>query len=75
MTQVTHRTLPPLALCRHVTLKDNSVTTLCTPWTTPSVTVAKNLYAHTLIHLRMLTVQVFRGVNFKHFETSVGHIG
>ena len=48
--------IPPLALCCRVTLKDDRVTTLYTPWTTPSVTMARNSYAHAWNHLRMLTV-------------------
>ena len=36
--------------------KTTRVTTLYAPWTTPSVTVARNLYVHACIHLHMLTV-------------------
>ena len=35
------------------------------------VTVARNSYEHSHIHLRMLTVLIQSG-NFKHFKTSVG---
>ena len=34
----------------------HQITTLCTPWTTPSVTVVRNSYAHAQNHLRMPTV-------------------
>ena len=57
--------LPPLTFCRRVTQKDDRVTTLYTPWTTPSDTVARNSFAHA-------RGAVDRGVNFKHFKTSVG---
>ena len=48
--------IPQLTLCRRITQKDNQVTTLYTPWTTPSVTVARNSYVQPRIHLCMLTV-------------------
>ena len=44
------------ALCHCITPKDDRVTTLCTPWTTPMVTVERNSYVHTQNHVRMLTV-------------------
>ena len=34
--------LPPLALSRRITQKDDRVTTLRTPWTKPSETVVRN---------------------------------
>ena len=40
------------------TPKDDRVTTLCTPWTTPSVTIARNSSAHAQNHLYMLTVPI-----------------
>ena len=46
----------PLALCRHITLKHEQVTTLYTPGTTSSVTIARNSSVHAQIDLRMLTV-------------------
>ena len=45
-----------LTLCHHITPKDVRVTTLYTLWTTPSVTIARNSYAHACIHLLMPTV-------------------
>ena len=41
----------------HITPKDDQVTTLYTPWITPSVTIARNSSVHTHIHLYMLTVR------------------
>ena len=48
--------IPQLTICRGIIPKDNRVTTLYTPWSKPSVTVDRNLYAHACNHLRMLTV-------------------
>ena len=48
--------VPPLTLCRLIILKDNRITTLCTSWTTPSVTIVTNSYAHAQTRLQMLTV-------------------
>ena len=48
--------IPPLALCRRITPKDDRITTSYTPWTRPSVTIVRNLYVHALNYLRMLTV-------------------
>ena len=53
--------LCPLAFYRHVTPKDDQVTTLCAPWTTPSVTVARNsnepcyIYRHCVCALSNLS--------------------
>ena len=44
--------LPPLTLCCHVTPKDDRVTTLHTPWTAASVTVARNSSVHAHIRMR-----------------------
>ena len=49
-------TIPPLTLCHCITTKDDPVTTLYTPWATPSVTIARNSYVHARNHLRMLTL-------------------
>ena len=38
------------------TRKDDQITTLCTPWTTPSFTIVRNSYAHAQYRLRILTV-------------------
>ena len=48
--------LPPFTLYRPVTPKDNGVSNMYTPWTTPSVTVERNSSAHAHICLRMLKV-------------------
>ena len=57
LTQWQNVQLLPLTLCRHsVTLKDDRVTTLYTLWTTPSVTVARNLSVHAYFQLRMSLV-------------------
>ena len=45
---VAKHTTPPLTLCRHITPMHDQVTTLCTPWTSPLVIVAKNSSAHAL---------------------------
>ena len=44
---------PQLTLCRHITMIDDQVPTLYTPWTTPAVTVARNSSAHACIRLGM----------------------
>ena len=36
--------------------KDDQITTLCVPWTTPLVSVERNLYAHAQNGLHMLMV-------------------
>ena len=43
-------------LCRRITPKDDRITTLCTAWTTPLVTIVRDSYAHVRNHLHMLTV-------------------
>ena len=43
--------VPPLTLCCHITPKHNQITTLCTTWTTPSITVVRNLYAQNCLPL------------------------
>ena len=48
--------LPPFTLCCLVTPKDDQITTLCTVWTTLSVTIARNSYAYAHFHLHMPTV-------------------
>ena len=53
VTQCQNVHLPPLTLCRHVTPKDDQVTTLYTSCTTPSGSVAKNSSAHARIRLHM----------------------
>ena len=53
--------IPPLTLCPCITPKDNRVTTLCTPLTTPSVTVVRNSCVHVRNCLHMLTVRNQRG--------------
>ena len=37
---------PQLATDSRITLNDDQITTLCTLWTTPSVNVVRNSYAH-----------------------------
>ena len=43
---VAQRPIPYLTLYHCITLKDNRVTTLCTPWTTLLVSLVKNAYAY-----------------------------
>ena len=61
-------------LCHKAVAKDDPITILCTPWTTPSVTIVRNSYVYAQNYLRMPTVlnSDFRGRNFKYFKTS-GH--
>ena len=59
--------IPQLTLCRSVAPKDDHVTTLHTPCTTPFVTIARNSSVHA--HNTKL-----RSITLKHFKTSVGHI-
>ena len=50
---------PPFILthpCRRITPKDDRITTLCTEWITPSITIVRNPYAYAQNCLRMLTV-------------------
>ena len=56
---------PQLIQGRRNTPVDGRVTTLYTPWTTPSVTIARNSSAHA-------HGEVVRGGNFKHFKTFMG---
>ena len=63
MSQWRNVHVPPLALCHRTTLK------VYTPWTTLSVTVARNSSAYARIHLRMLTIP---NLEIKHFKTSIG---
>ena len=71
LTQWWNVHLPPVTLCRHVTPKDDWVTTLYTLWTTPSVGVARNSYAHAHNHLRMLTVRQSEAEILKYLKTTV----
>ena len=54
---VTNHPIPPLILCHRVTPKDDKVTTVYTPWTTPSDTIAKNSCTHAHIRLCMRKVK------------------
>ena len=56
VTQWRNVHLPPLTLCHRVKPKDDRVTTLCTPWITPSVTIARNSSVHARIRLHIPTV-------------------
>ena len=59
-------------LMSRVTPKYDGVTTLYTPWATPSVTVAKKLIcgcSHSSAHAHGT---IFKGRNFKHFKTFIG---
>ena len=56
--------LAPLALSNHITPKDDRVTTLYTPWTTPSVTIARNSSTHAHIGLCIPMVPNFEGEIF-----------
>ena len=49
--------IPLLTLHRHITPKDDQITTLCTPWITLSVPIARNPSAHASIYLHMPKVQ------------------
>ena len=64
--------VPPLTVSRRITPKDDRITTLYTPWATPSVTVARNSSVYARNRVRMLTVPKFRSRNFRHLKTSVG---
>ena len=61
---VTKCPVPPFTLCRCITPRHAQVTTLYTPWTTPSVSISQNPSARA--HGEMV-----RGGNFKHFNTFV----
>ena len=47
--------VPPLTLSCRITLKDDRITTLCTPWTTPSITIVRNSYVYAQNRLHMPT--------------------
>ena len=55
---VVKHSIPQLTLCRRVTSKDDLVTTLYTPCTTPSATIATDLSVYTCIRLHMLMVRL-----------------
>ena len=63
--------LPSYALCRCITPKDEQITTLHTPWNTPSVTRARNSSAHAHIHLRILTMRRSEAEILNSFKTSM----
>ena len=48
--------VPPLALRCSIKPKDDRITSLCTLWTTPSVTLVRNSYVHARNRLHMLMV-------------------
>ena len=56
MTQWVNIQLPTLTLCHCITKNDGRLTILYTPWTTPLVTIARNLSAHAHFGLHMLTL-------------------
>ena len=55
-TVVKHLFTTHLPYVPHVAPRDDQVTNLYTPWTTPSVTVARNSSGHVCFSLRISTV-------------------
>ena len=69
------RQIPQFTLCRHITPKDNRVTTLCTPCTTPLSYRRKKFIcacSHSSAHVHG---SEFRGGNFKRFKNKIERSG
>ena len=72
VTQWRNVHVPPVALCSHVTPKDNRVTPLYIQWTALSATVERNSSVHACHSSVLAHGAKFGGGNFKHFKISVG---